>query len=145
MVDVEKSVSATRSFVLICNTHAAKDSLECNQFNKYSHAPCIHIYASCMWKLNDSMVVQWLALSPHGKKLPGFSCWVVFFLCAVFRFSPYLSGFHSTIKKLCNVCIVHFLSMPLINAVARQRCGPQRCKVAVPPHKRTCTNCMLYM
>lgn len=141
MVDVEKSVSATRSFVLICNTHAAKDSPECNQFNKYSHAPCIHIYASCMWKLNDSMVVQWLALSPHGKKFLGSAVGPSSF-CVQFSDSLHI---YSTIKKLCNVCIVHFLSMPLINAVARQRCGPQRCKVAVPPHKRTCTNCMLHI
>lgn len=50
-------------------------------------------------------------------------------------------------QKWCIVCIVHFLSMPLINAVTKQWCGPQRCKVAVPPYKRMglLTNCMLYM
>lgn len=45
------------------------------------------------------------------------------------------------------VCIVHFLPIPLINAEAKQWCGPQRCKVAVAPYKRMgrLTNCMLYM
>lgn len=89
-----------------------------------------------------SVDVQWLVTS--WQEVSGFSCWVIAFLCAVFSFSPYLSGFHSTIKKLC---IVNFLSMPLTNAVAKHWCCPQRCKVAVPPYKRIgqLTDCMLYV